>query len=105
MKPIRGMVVGLAAFSVLALACNLDKESVGPALLSFERTQASGAPLFRDSVAQQATDPAIDQALDRHYVWLDTTARSNHKLFVFMSGMGQHPAMFQRVPEEAARLG
>ena len=105
MKPIRGMVVGLAAFSALALACNLDKESVGPALLSFERTQASGAPLFRDSVAPQATDPAIDQALDRHYVWLDTTARSNHKLFVFMSGMGQHPAMFQRVPEEAARLG
>src|SRR2546426_319613 len=92
MKPIRGMVVGLAAFSALALACNLDKESVGPALLSFERTQASGAPLFRDSVAPQATDPAIDQALDRHYVWLDTTARSNHKLFVFMSGMGQHPA-------------
>src|SRR5712691_631348 len=105
MKPIRGIVVGLAAFSALALACNLDKESVGPALLSFERTQASGAPLFRDSVAPQATDPAIDRALDRHYVWLDTTARSNHKLFVFMPGNGQRPSMFQHVPEEAARLG
>src|SRR6058998_2295581 len=105
MKPIRGMVVGLAAFSALALACNLDKESVGPALLSFERTQASGAPLFRDSVAPQATDPAIDQALDRHYVWLDTTARSNHKLFVFLPGTGQNPSIFQLVQQEAARLG
>src|SRR6266849_4862070 len=105
MKPIRGMVVGLAAFSVLALACNLDKESVGPALLSFERTQASGAPLFRDSVAQQATDPAIDQALDNHYVWLDTTAKSNHKLFVFLPGTGQNPSIFQLVQQEAARLG
>ncbi|HLQ59324.1 MAG TPA: hypothetical protein VK113_07405 [Gemmatimonadales bacterium] len=105
MKVTTARLVGLAALGTLALACNPDTDPVGPALPSFERSQASAAPLFRDSVAPQATDPAIDRALDRHYVWLDTTARSNHKLFVFMPGRGQRPAMFQRVPEEAARLG
>src|SRR2546426_11407599 len=56
-------------------------------------------------VAPQATDPAIDQGLDDHYVWIDTTARSNHKLFVFLPGTGQNPSIFQLVQQEAARLG
>src|SRR5207245_1829101 len=40
-----------------------------------------------------------------HYVWLDTTARSNHKLFVFLPGTGQNPSMFQLLQQAAARLG
>ena len=99
-------LTGLAALSALALACNLDKSPVGPAMPAFDRHfEESSAPLVLHVVAPQATDPAIDQALDNHYAWLDTTARSNHKLFVFMPGHGQRPAMFQHVPAEAARLG
>ena len=107
-KRTRGRLPGLAALTALAVACNPDKTPVGPAGPSFDWFEVSAhslAPLFKDSVAPQATDRAIDRALDRHYVWLDTTARSNRKLFVFMPGNGQRPAMFQRVPEEAARLG
>src|SRR5205823_1351350 len=43
--------------------------------------------------------------------WLDTTARSNHKLFVFLPGTvvgsatPQRPAQFQLVQQEAARVG
>jgi hypothetical protein len=108
MKATKGGLAALAILATLAQACNLDRTPLGPAEPSFDRLKESGQPLpplFKDSVAPQTTDPAIDQALDRHYVWLDTTARSNHKLFVFMSGHGQHPAMFQHMPEEAARLG
>src|SRR5438552_12951147 len=39
------------------------------------------APLIRYIVAPQATDDRIDGAVANHYVWLDTAARSNHKLF------------------------
>ncbi len=97
---------GLAAFTALALACNPDKGSVEPIPPTFDRlSEASSAPLVEHIVAPQATDPAIDQALDDHYAWLDTTARWNHKLFVFLPGGRQRPAMFQLVPQEAARLG
>src|SRR6266511_3415619 len=65
----------------------------------------ASAPLVRHIVAPQTTDPAIDQALDNHYAWLDTAAQSNHTLLVFMPGQGQRPALFQLVQQEAARLG
>ena len=108
MKATSGRLVALGALSALAVACNPDRGPVSPAAPKFDRVNESAlssAPLFKDSVAPQATDQAIDQALDRHYVWLDTAARSNHQLLVFMPGSGQHPAMFQHVPEEAARVG
>ena len=63
------------------------------------------APLTFHVVAPQATDPAIDRALDDHYVWLDPSVRSKHRLFVFLPGTNQHPATFKLVPQEAARLG
>ena len=55
-------------------------------------------------IAPHVTDPAIDRALDDHYVWLDP-ARTNHKLLVFMPGTGASPALYQLVQQEAARLG
>jgi len=67
--------------------------------------QPRPAPLVLHVVAPQTTDPAIDRALDDHYVWLDTTARSNHKLFLFMPGANAIPRQFQLVEQEAARLG
>ncbi|HWC72716.1 MAG TPA: hypothetical protein VG454_02190 [Gemmatimonadales bacterium] len=108
MKTLRKAFAVLAALAAVAAACNEEQGPAGLGRPSFDRAELrsrAAAPLVIDSVPPQATDPAIDQALDRHYVWLDTTARSNHKLFVFMAGHAQHPAMFQRVPEEAARLG
>jgi len=56
-------------------------------------------------VAPRVTDPAIDRALDDHYVWLDPAARTNHKLLVFMPATGNRPALYQLVQQEAARLG
>lgn len=63
------------------------------------------APLVQHVVPPAATDPAIDQALDDHYVWFNPASRGRRRLFVFMPGAGQRPAMFQRVPKEAARVG
>jgi hypothetical protein len=99
------VLLGAAA---LLWACAPEREPTAPATASglvAARTVASSAPLVLHVVSPRATDPAIDQALDDHYVWLDTAARSNHKLLVFLPGTGQRPAMFQRVPEVAARLG
>src|SRR5881628_3044706 len=97
------------ALVVVALGCDLEKAPSGPesSKLSprFEAFVESSAPLVQHVVAPQATDPAIDKALDNHYVWLDTTAKSNHKLFVFLPGTGQNPSIFQLVQQEAARLG
>ena len=63
------------------------------------------APLVQHVVPPKATDPAIDQALDDHYVWFNPASHEKHRLFVFMPGAKQRPAMFQRVPKEAARVG
>jgi hypothetical protein len=102
----RGRITAFAALSALAVACNLDKTTVGPIPPAFDRrVEESSAPLVLHVVAPEATDPAIDGFLDNHYVWLDTTARSNHKLFVFLPGTGQNPSIFQLVQQEAARLG
>src|SRR6266536_3549595 len=56
-------------------------------------------------VAPQATDPAIDQALDDHLAWLDPTAPTNDRLFVFLPGFSWTPSDYQLVQQEAARLG
>ncbi len=69
------------------------------------RRQAEQAPLVQHMVAPQATDPAISTALADHYAWLDTTARSNHKLFLFLPSGRSAPDTFQLVGQEAARLG
>src|SRR3989442_14105744 len=100
-----------AWLSTMALGCNLDEAPLGPRGPAFEESRAPAAPLVLHVVAPQAPDPAIDRFLDDHYVWLDTTARTNHKLFVFLPGTvvwsatPQRPAQFQLVQQEAARLG
>jgi len=104
MKPINGKLAGGGVLLLLVLACNPDKP-VRPNSPMLDAAETPAAPLVLHVVAPQATDPAIDQALDNHYVWLDTTAKSNHKLFVFLPGTGQNPSIFQLVQQEAARLG
>src|SRR2546422_1550822 len=104
MRRITGKLAGGAALLLLVLACNPDKP-VGPRSPAFDAAETPAAPLVLHIVAPQTTDPTIDRALDNHYVWLDTTARSNHRLFVFLPGTGQNPSTFQLVQQEAARLG
>src|SRR5256884_4792534 len=104
MRRISGKLTGSAILLTLALGSN-PEQSVRPRSLAFEATTTPAPTLVLHVVAPQATDPAIDQGLDDHYVWLDTTVRSNHKLFVFLPGTGQNPSIFQLVQQEAARLG
>src|SRR5437879_9388 len=63
------------------------------------------APLVLHTVHPQATDPAINVALADHYVWLDTTARGNPKLLVFMPGTNNVPSSWTKLGQEAAHLG
>src|SRR2546426_5887209 len=81
MRRISGKLTRSAMLLTLALGCN-PEQSVRPRSPAFEATTTPAPTLVLHVVAPQATDPAIDQGLDDHYVWLDTTARSNHKLFV-----------------------
>src|SRR5437899_11327800 len=104
MRRISGKLTSSTMLLTLALGCN-PEQSVRPRSPAFEATTTAAPTLVLHVVAPQATDPAIDQGLDDHYVWLDTTARSNHKLFVFLPGTGQNPSIFQLVQQEAARLG
>src|SRR5438309_7952738 len=104
MRRISGKLAGGAMVFALALGCN-PEQSVEPRSPAFQATATPAATLVLHIVAPQATDPAIDQGLDNHYVWLDTTARSNRKLFVFLPGTGQNPSIFQLVQQEAARRG
>jgi hypothetical protein len=70
-------------------------------------------PLVVYRISASSTDAAItfrasytpggDDA--RHYAWLDPSAKSNHRLFVFMPATNEIPATYQRIGEEAARLG
>src|SRR3989442_11815796 len=103
MRRISGRLAGGGAFLLLALACNPEKP-VGPQSPTFDAAETLVAPLVLHTVAPQTTDPAIDRALDNHYVWLDTTAKLNHKLFVFLPGTGQTPSIFQLVQQDAAPL-
>jgi len=88
-------VLGLAAFTGKGLAGDINGDDEDNA----------NDQLVLHLVAPQATDPAIDRALDNHYVWLDIAAPTNHKLLVFMPGTGVPPAAYQLVQQEAARLG
>src|SRR2546425_9937350 len=88
MGRISGKLAGGAMLLTLALGCN-PEQSVKPRSPAFEASARPAPTLALHVVAPQATDPAIDQGLDDHYVWLDTTARSNQKLFVFLPGRSE----------------
>ncbi|HXM83835.1 MAG TPA: hypothetical protein VN929_18165 [Burkholderiales bacterium] len=68
-------------------------------------TGASDDQLVLHVVAPQATDPAIDRALDNHYAWLDPATRSKQKLLVFLPGTATPAGAYQLVQREAAQLG
>jgi hypothetical protein len=65
---------------------------------------AAGLPTVH-IINPQATDPAIDQALDNHYASVDTSAPTNGQLFVYLPGTGDVPANALLVQQMAAQLG
>jgi hypothetical protein len=103
---INGTFPRLALIGSLVVACTGGNDPVSPlASAPLLKTAGATAPLVVHVVPPQTTDPAIDEALNAHYVWLDTLARSNQLLLVFMPGTGGAPAAFQRLEQEGARLG
>lgn len=98
----------LAATTVLILGGCADADHVvGPRVVPPGQAapQLLAAPLVVHLVAPPATDPLINTFVSDHYVWLDPSARSLHRLLVFMPGTGQKPADFQLIEQEGARLG
>src|SRR2546422_8250850 len=75
MRRISGKLTGSTMWLTLALGCN-PEQAVRPRSPAFEANTMPAPTLVLHVVAPQATDPAIDQGLDDHYVWIDTTARS-----------------------------
>jgi hypothetical protein len=116
----RGVVTGLG---LLGLANCTDTRSateppsaIAPTTRSrsvLDDANTNDPPLIVYRVAADETDGAItfrasytpggDDA--RHYIWLDPSVESNHRLFVFMPATREVPATYQRIGEEAARLG
>ncbi len=74
-------------------------------LLVFTCEISRAQSLVEHIIAPQATDPAIDVALDDHYAWLDTAASTNHQLFVYLPGTDGVPANALLVQQLAAQLG
>ena len=91
-------VVIVAVIVALSMAWPTPPAFAGP-------SGGSSTPLIEHIVNPQATDPAIDQALDDHYAWLDPTAPTNHRLFVYLPGTFGVPATALLIQQLAARLG
>jgi len=96
--------------ALATLAC--DHPSVSPVAptnssAQIEKSQAelSTAPLIEHVVSPPATDPAINAAFGNHYAWLDSTAKSNHRLLVVLPGTAQAADQFLLIQKLAARLG
>jgi hypothetical protein len=96
-------ITGVFAAGCGGTAQPAGREPAGQTELRSEKD--ADASLILHVVAPKATDPAIDRALDDHYAWFNPASRGKHRLFVFLPGTNQHPAIFQLVAKEAARLG
>lgn len=89
-------------------AAPVDAPSAVSARPMMSRAALALAPRI---IEPRATDPEItyvpatNPQLNHHYVWLDPSARENHKLLVFMPGANGRPVQWQLVQQEAARLG
>jgi hypothetical protein len=105
------------AAAVIALAVAGCRDASAPDDVTRSRSvkptmsEATVAPLVLHIIAPQLTDanidyvPTLNPQLNHHYVWLDTSARGNPKLLVFMAGANGRPVGWQLVQQEAARVG
>lgn len=104
--------LALVSITLTFVGCQDAARQVGPAQTRsgdagpmMKKVADEPAPLVRHIISPAATDRAINVALADHYVWLDSTARGNPKLLVFMPGAKNQPVSWQLLPQEAARLG
>lgn len=76
-------------------------------ILAFDPAPSSAepAPEFCQWVTPQATDPAIDMALEPHYVCRDGSVTMRASLLIFFPGTGALPADYQLFVQEAASMG
>lgn len=74
-------------------------------LTALEDSALKSPTLIEYVVPPQATDRAIDNWLDPHYVAIDESVPSNNKLFLFFSGNNSQPLNQQLIIREAAELG
>jgi hypothetical protein len=105
MLRVASCTLAVASITLAFAGCKDAARPLSPDLAMSRMADESSAPLVQHIVAPRTTDPAIDRALSEHYVWLDTTARGNPKLLVFMPGANNAPASWLRLEKEAARLG
>jgi hypothetical protein len=68
-------------------------------------TQTISSSLKPLQISPQATDPMINDWLEPHYVYVDQSVPSVHKLLVFFPGSYGDPSRQQLIVEEAAQLG
>jgi len=93
---------GIAASAVATLAAIWSLSGGAPPALS---AFANQSPLVEHVVPPLATDPRIAQAFDDHSAWFNSSARTNHQLFLYLPGTDGVPGNALLIQEMAARLG
>lgn len=63
------------------------------------------AALVEHDVLPRETDPAVSTNLDFHVAYVDTSAPSNGRLFVFLPGTQGLPRFYKLIVQEAAKSG
>ena len=92
------------ALSVAVAACTDVQKSVGPSMPT-SSARLENVELSSHAVSPQATDPAINVALDQHLVFLPTRGARNGRLFLFLASSRVPPAVSQIFEREAAMVG
>ena len=115
----------LCALVATMVACGMDTERETARAVNTQASESAGEENGQDehvpkgilthTVGPAATDPCdpgvsdqtpcIATGLNDHVTWVDTSARGNQKLLVFMPGHGIPPKSYGLVQMEAARAG
>ena len=118
MPSITRFITAAGAMTLMVAACRDATDPLTPPATMSPAVDET-APLVFRTIDPQATDPDItylvptpvppalpvDPQLARHYVWFNPTAIGNSKLLVFMPGTKNVPSSWQRLGQEAARMG
>lgn len=103
------IIINLILFTIVAVSTELVFGSKTRSVLSSPQSiatkQNSRSTLVKYEIKPQATDPAIDDWLEPHYIALDKSKSPQNKLFLFFSGSYGRPSRQRLITEEAAKLG
>ena len=92
------------ALSFVVAACTDVQKSVAPSMPT-SSARLENVELSSHAVSPQATDPAINIALDQHIVFLPARGARNGRLFLFLASSRVAPAVSQIFEREAAMVG